>query len=59
MKKMMIVIEKPIFAEATELGKGARVDLRKCTPPIRILLQRSHRKDPLCISGDTDYLQTL
>lgn len=54
--KRKIQINKTIFAEETELGKGAILLLDKATPPIIKLLRRSYEEDPSCISGDIEQL---
>ena len=51
-----IKINKPIFAEETEIGPGATVLLDKATRPIIKLLKIYHEIDPDSISGDIDFL---
>ena len=54
--KKQIKINKPIFAEETELGEGAILLLDKATPPIIKLLRRKYNEDSACICGDIDFL---
>jgi len=51
-----IKINKPIFAEETEISPGAVVLLDKATRPIIKLLKIYHEIDPESISGDVDFL---
>ncbi len=51
-----IKINKPIFAEDTEIGPGAVVLLDKATRPIIKLLKIYYEIDPESISGDIGFL---
>lgn len=54
--KKQIKINKPIFAEETEIGPGAVILLDKATRPIIKLLKAYHAIDPDSISGDIEFL---